>query len=198
MSYIAHENDGLWSVANSEEILCYLVPRSEAAELLGDDAETVLVSAPAESWFPTLLAALESTTGNVQGSLDDFKAKYEADKLEQRMSQLCSVLSRVAADVGIIGREIERQNSERAERLQAERSQAEREAERQPLLDEYETLATELEQLNAWLKQQLELLRKKSRLGQRATMKDLAGTKQAVRAKEIRKRLSQLEGELVV
>lgn len=196
MTFIAHENDGLWSVANSEEILCYLVPRSEAAELLGDEAETVLVSAPAESWFPTLLSALEFTTGSVQGSLDDFKAKYEADKLEQRMSQLSSVLSKVANDVGVIGREIERQNTERAEQAEATRLRAEQEAERQPLLDEYETLATELEQLNAWLKQQLELLRKKSRLGQRATMQDLAGTKQALRAKEIRKRLSQLEGEL--
>ena len=198
MTFIAKETDGLWSVVNSERILAYLEPRADVEAKLeaeGLDPAEILVESPAESFYPTLLAGLEATTGDVKASLTEFQQQYKSDQLNKRMDGLSSVLSKVAGDVGTISQEIVRQNAERAEQAEAERLQAERDAELAPLWAEHKTLSAELKVVTAWLNKQLNFLRTKSRR-LNVSMQDLAGTPQYVRANEIRKRLAELEGEL--
>lgn len=199
MTYLAHQTNELWSVANSSKILAYLEPQSDVeAKLIAEglDPTEILVEAPAEQFFPTVLAALQSETGSVQDSLAEFQQRYESEQLNKRMDGFSSTLSKVADHVGAIGREIDRQNAERAEQVEAERLQAEREAELAPVWEEYNTLSAELKTLEAWLKGQLSTLRTKSKFGQKISMNDLAGTKQYIRANAIRKRMAELEEQL--
>jgi hypothetical protein len=205
MSYVAYQNGNLWSVANSQTILCYLVDRSEAAALLireGLEPSEILVSAPAEQWFPTLLSALEFTTSSVSEVVGQHVAKFGGDDLHERLDILHLLLARVTDDIATIAREIERQESEREQQAASEQQQAAereqqaaREAELMPLRREYRQLGNELKLLDAWLEGQLSLLRRKSSF-KRVKLSDLSGTKQYVRANDIRKRLAELEGAL--
>lgn len=199
-NYIAHESpEGLWSVANTGRVLCYLVPHSEAAALLegiGEDADATLVQAEPATWFPTLLAGLEAETSGVEAAFGDFQERYESKELAARIEVVQHLLTRVAGNTDLLVKEIEQRQAERKREQVAAQERADREAELAPLRQEYQTLTAELKQLQAWLESQLKLLRTKSSFARRATMDDLAGTKQYARAKEIAKRLRELEGVL--
>ena len=194
MNYISHRTGDLWSVLNSQEILCHLAPRPQAFDLLlgdgygVDDAENLLAnpSGP-EQFYPTLTAALEFRTSVLGAAV----AEQGSDKLQSEMDDLRGLLNRVAANTDVIAGEIERQTKVREQQREAARQQRARQDRLEPLLAEREQLQKELAGVEAELQRILLELRKKFK---RLQVEDLAKAPQYARMAQIRARLIELEG----
>jgi hypothetical protein len=100
--YIAHKNSAGWSVCNSEQILCFNVPRQTAVDAIlaaGGDANALVDPAPPNQWWPTLLSALQRSTFNLQATVNTLAKTETVDAVQSAVVELSQVVQSVVDDL---------------------------------------------------------------------------------------------------
>jgi len=100
--YIAHKNSAGWSVCNSEQILCFNVPRQTAVDAIlaaGGDANALVDPAPPNQWWPTLLSALQHSSFTLQATVNTLAPSAEVDALQGEVATLSELVQSVVNEL---------------------------------------------------------------------------------------------------
>ena len=100
--FIAHQNSAGWSVCNSEQVLCFNVPRQDAIDAIlaaGGDANALVDPAPPNVWWPTLLSALQRGTFNLQATVNTLAKTETVDAVQSAVVELGEVVRTVVDEL---------------------------------------------------------------------------------------------------